>query len=258
MDFFSVIIYLKILVWVKQMRKFWGFYDNGKYKVGCNGATMYLYDADDHELAKYKDIPYAYRGAFKPESNIFVLRSTEGRLAVYDCDERKLLHKFRFSDVDYSQDDGFCFSADGKYFMNIERNGSSVRTRLSIYETQSFSPVKRLFEDDRSLALSDIEYNALDNQYTILFFVRDTHGVYNQGYVGEFKDNQIIHKRPLSAKAYVFLSSYKSLQLSGFTEKSIEWSGLHYAGLTNDEILELRDRNFDMFSFPQIADKVVK
>ena len=240
------------------MRSFWGFYNNGKYKVGCNGATMYLYDADDHELAKYKDIPYAYRGAFKPHSNIFVLRSTEGRLAVYDCDERKLLHKFRFSDVDGSQDDGFCFSADGKNFLNIERTGTSVRTRLSIYETRSFSLVKRMFEDDRSLALSDIEYNALENQYTVLFFVRDTHGFYNQGYVGEFKENQIIHKQPLSAKAYDFLRSYKSLQSSGFTEKSMKWSGLHYSGLTNDEILTLRDRNFDMFSFPQIAEKFAR
>ena len=144
-----------------------------------------------------------------------------------------------------------------KYFMNIERTGSSIHTRLSIYETQSFSPVKRLFEDDRSLTLSNIEYNALENQYTVLFFVRDTRGVYNQGYVGEFKDNQIIHKLPLSAKAYDFLRSYKSLQLSGFTEESMNWSGLHYAGLTNDEILKLKDRNFDMFSFPQITENVV-
>ena len=37
------------------MRRFWGFYDNGKYKVGCNGATMYLYDTDNHERAKFKD-----------------------------------------------------------------------------------------------------------------------------------------------------------------------------------------------------------
>lgn len=240
------------------MRKFWGFYNNGKYKVGCNGATMYLYDTHDHELAKYKDIPYAYRGAFKPESNIFVLKSTEGRLAVYDFDERKLLHKFRFSDVDGEQDDGFCFSPDGKYFINIERIGSSLHTRLSIYETHSFSLVKHLFENDRSLALSHIEYNALENQYTILFFIRRTQGVYSQGYVGEFKDNQIIHKRPLSSKAYDFLSSYKSLQLSGFTEKAMEWSSLHYDGFTNNEIIKLRDRNFDMLSFPHIAETFVK
>ncbi|MCI5900162.1 MAG: hypothetical protein MRZ69_07420 [Lachnospiraceae bacterium] len=240
------------------MRKFWGFYNNGKYKVGCNGATMYLYDADDHELAKYKDIPYAYRGAFKPESNIFVLKSTEGRLAVYDFDERKLLYKFRFSNVDGEQDDGFCFSPDGNYFINIERTGSSVHSRLSIYEMHSFSPVKRLFENDRSLALSHIEYNALENQYTILFFIRDTQGFYSQGYIGEFKDDQIIHKRPLSYKAYDFLSDYKSLQLSGFTEKAMEWSSLHYDGFTNNEIIKLRDRNFDMLSFPQIAETFVK
>ena len=240
------------------MRKFWGFYDNGKYKVGCNGATMYLYDSSGRELAKFKDIPYAYRGAFQQESNIFVLRSTEGRIAIYDCDEQKLLHKFRFSDVDGSQDDGFCFSADGKYFLNIERIGSSLRSRLSIYETQSFSPVMRLFENDSSLNLSDIEYNPFVNQYNILFFVRDNHGMYSQGYVGELKKDQIINTQPLDLKEYNFLRSYKSLESTGFTEKAMEWSGLHYAGYTNDEILRLSNRHIDMFSFLQIAGEVVK
>ena len=240
------------------MKKFWSFYDNGKYKIGCNGQTMYLYDAENHELAKFKDIPYAYHGAFKPQSNIFILRSTEGRIAVYDCDERKLLRKFRFSDVGDSQDDGFCFSADGKYFLNIERNGPGIGVRLSIYETQSFLPVKRLFEDDRSLALNAIEYNASENRYAVLFYVRNDDGVYSQGYVGELKDDQIIHMQPLSSGAYDFLRSYKSLQSLNFTEKAMEWSDLHYAGYTNDEMLKLRDRNFDMFSFPQIAEEVVK
>ena len=240
------------------MRRFWGFYDNGKYKVGCNGATMYLYDTDNHELAKFKDIPYAYRGAFQPKTNIFVLKSAEGRLAVYDCEERKLLRKFRFSNVDGAQDDGFCFSPDGKYFMNIEKTESSLNSRLSIYETQSFSPVKRCFEDDRSLVLSHIEYSAPENQYAVLFFLRDPHDVYHQGYVGQFKEGQLTHKQPLSKKVFDFLQSYKSLQLSGFTEKSMEWSCLHYAGFTNHEILELRDRNFDMFYFPKIAQIVDK
>lgn len=240
------------------MRKFWGFYDNGKYRVGCNGATMYLYDADDHELARFKDIPYAYQGTFKPRSNIFVLRSTEGRLAVYDFDERKLLRKFRFSDVDGSQDDGFCFSPDGNFFFNIERTGSSLCTRLSIYETGSFSPVKRLFEADKSLVLCDIEYSASVNDYTVLFFVRDTQGIYNQGYVGRLAEDQIVHKQPLSKKAFDFLRCCKSLRSFGFTEKSMKWSGLHYEGLTNEEILTLRDKNFDMASFPQIAEQMIK
>lgn len=240
------------------MRKFWGFYDNGTYKVGCNGQTMYLYNAQNRELAKFKDTTYAYRGAFKPHSNIFLLRSTDGRMAVYDCDERKLLNKFRFSDVDGAQDDGFCFSPDGQYFMNIERIGSSTQTRLSIYETQTFSPVKRMFENEESLVLSDIEYSTVAKQYTLLLFTRGNDGVYSQGYVGELKGDKIINLQQLTSKAYNFLLSYKSLQASGFTEKAMEWSGLHYDGYSNEEILRLRDRNFDLFSFPQIADEVVK
>jgi len=240
------------------MRKFWGFYDNGVYKVGCNGQTMYLYDVENRELAKFRDIAYAYCGAFKPNSNIFVLRSTDGRIAVYDCDERKLFLKFRFSNIDYSQDDGFCFSPDGKYFINIERIHSSTQTRLSIYETDTFSPVKRLFEDDEQLVLRNIEYQSIKNEYLVLFFMRGDDGVYSQGYVGTLIGNDIINILPLSSKAYDFLRSYKSLQLSGFTEKSMEWSGLHYRGYSNEEILKFRDRNFDLSTFPQIAETIVK
>ncbi|MBQ8830523.1 MAG: hypothetical protein IJ017_02875 [Oscillospiraceae bacterium] len=240
------------------MRKFWGFYDNGIYKVGCNGQTMYLYDADDRELGKFKDISYAYCGAFIPQANIFVLRSTDGRIAVYDCDERKLLHKFRFSDVDGSQDDGFCFSVDGKYFINIEKVGSSTRTRLSIYETKTFSLVKQLFDNETNLVLSNIEYNISENQYNVLFFVRDNNSVYSQGYVGELHYDQLINMQPLDSKSYDFLHSYKSLETSGFTEKAIEWSGLHYSGYSNDEILKFRDMNIRMVSFLQIAKDVIK
>ena len=235
------------------MRKFWGLYDNGKYKVGCNGATMYLYDIDNQELAKFKDIPYAYEGAFKPGSNIFLLRSTEGRIAVYDCDERKLMKKFRYSTVDYAQDDGFCFSPDGAYFLNIERVAPGTRTRLSIYETVSFSPVKRLFEGDGDLSLNDIEYRAAGDLYNLLFFVRDAQGIYDQGYVGELREDRIVNMQPIASKVYNFLRDYKDLQQRNFTEKSMEWSGLHYLGYTNEEILILRDRNIDMASFPQIA-----
>ncbi|MCI9446129.1 MAG: hypothetical protein HFH36_01805 [Lachnospiraceae bacterium] len=48
------------------MRNFWGFYDNGIYRVGCNGATIYVYGQDRKELGRFKDIPYAYCGAFQP------------------------------------------------------------------------------------------------------------------------------------------------------------------------------------------------
>ena len=108
------------------------------------------------------------------------------------------------------------------------------------------------------MALSDIEYNPFVDQYNILFFERDGHGTYRQGYIGELNKDQIINAQPIDSKAYNFLRSYKSLESMGFTEKAMEWSGLHDSGYTNDEILSLRDRNFDMRSFLQIAEKIVK
>lgn len=71
------------------MRSFWGFYDNGIYRVGCNGGTVYVYDQDNKELAKFKDLKYAYEGAIRPGANIFVLKSGEGPLAVYDLNRKK-------------------------------------------------------------------------------------------------------------------------------------------------------------------------
>lgn len=53
------------------MRKFVGYYDNGTYRVGCNGAAIYVYNQNNQELARFKDIKYAYRGKFLPDSNIF-------------------------------------------------------------------------------------------------------------------------------------------------------------------------------------------
>ena len=75
------------------MRKFWGFYDNGSYRVGCNGGTIYIYDQANKELTKFKDIPYAYDGAFQPNTNLFAAKSTEGSLAVYDLDRLALVKK---------------------------------------------------------------------------------------------------------------------------------------------------------------------
>lgn len=75
------------------MRKFWGFYDNGRCRVGCNGGTVYIYDQANRELAKFQDIPYAYGGAFQPNTNLFVAKSIAGSLAVYDLDRLALVKR---------------------------------------------------------------------------------------------------------------------------------------------------------------------
>ena len=227
------------------VKKFWGFYSNGTYQVGCQEHTMYLYDAAGRELARFKDLRYAPLGAFQPGTNRFLLRSTAGRIAVYDCDERKLLKKFDFSTVHFAQDDGFCFAPDGKYFYNIERFPVDIKPRLRVYETESFTPVRELGEKN----LSEILYDESRDRVQLLYFTRSADGCFDQGYVGTLEGETIAMLRRLSEEEYEFLRGWLSLRNSGFTEKAMEWSGLHYDGYTNDQLQTLRDRELDLETF---------
>ena len=134
------------------MRRFWGFYKNESYCVGCNGATVYIYDKDENEIARFKNIPYAYTAAFMPGRNIISVKSTEGFLAFYDLDSLSLLKKITVT-RDGAQDEGFAFTPDGKFFYNIEKPFSSTRTQLGIYETKTFTKVATLFAEDKNMVL---------------------------------------------------------------------------------------------------------
>ena len=64
------------------MKKFWGYVSNNEFSVGCTGQTVFLYDMDGNELGKFKDIIYGYTPMISPDGTLFVVKSTEGRLAV--------------------------------------------------------------------------------------------------------------------------------------------------------------------------------
>ena len=89
------------------MKNFLGYASNGEYSVGCTGQTVYLFNKDGNELAKFKDLKYAYSPIISPDGKIFVVKSTEGRIAVYSLESVSLIKKFRFSKVNGSQDDNF-------------------------------------------------------------------------------------------------------------------------------------------------------
>lgn len=63
------------------MRKFVSYIKNEKYAIGCTGGTVYVYDANGNELAKFKDIRYGYDPMFNPVKNEFIVKSTEGRFS---------------------------------------------------------------------------------------------------------------------------------------------------------------------------------
>lgn len=99
----------------KLMKKYQGYAQNEKFKVGLNGKTVYIFDNDENELARFQDAPYMYRGKFIPNTNTLVVKSTAGWLLFYDLDNLVLIKKIRFSNIG-SQTKNFAITQDGKYF----------------------------------------------------------------------------------------------------------------------------------------------
>ena len=226
------------------MRKFWGYATNGEFSVGCTGHTVYLFDKNNNEIKKFKDINYAYTPMISPDGRIFVVKSTEGRLAVYSLETFSLVKKFRFSKMDCSQDDGFCFSPDGKSFLNIERHKQS-RFAISVYDCSDFSLVERAPLDDE-MQVYRIECDEETAVYYVLGTVIDKMRDARQGFVARFEDYQIKNITPISVNEFEFYNSYLDLKQIGFTEKSYEWA---YVDCELDELKKMNHTLAKLYSY---------
>lgn len=173
------------------MPRFQGIIENEKYTIGCTGQTVWVWDKNDTVLTKFKDLIYADRAAISPCGDIFVVKSVAGRLAVYSLETLSLRQKIRFSRVNVSQDDGFCFSPDGKYFLNVERQEDDLHSAISIYNTSDFSLVSRtLLGED--LMISHIQ--EVEGEYYVLGF----------DFVAKYKNNEICDIRRVTSAEQEF------------------------------------------------------
>lgn len=208
------------------MRKFWGFYKNESFSVGCNGATVYIYDNNGKELKRFKDFPYVYKAAFLPNTNIISVKSTAGYIGFYDLEKLSLIKKHTITTIG-AQDEGFVFSANGKFFYNIEKPVESTDTQLGIYETTTFSKINTLFKDDTKMVLNHLEIDKATGCCYVLGFMRDvTTGIFDYGFVAIFDEENLmitdIHV--LNRIDYEYLNAYKDWESMGFTDKSLEWN----------------------------------
>ena len=208
------------------MKKFWSYISGNSYSIGCTGQTVYVYDKDGQELAKFKDIKYGYNAVFSPAEDLFVIKSTAGQLAAYTLEPLQLMKRFRFSRVDGSQDDGYCFSADGKIFYNVERHGESYLSAISAYETGSFTRVKMYFADDDNIRPSHIECDAKGQLFVLGVFIED--GYY---FIAKLGADGLEDVRCISEEEHDFYRDFKHLELTGFTQKAKEWSGFRFRNI---------------------------
>lgn len=221
------------------MKKFWGYVSNGKFSVGCTGQTVYLYDNEGNELGKFKDVIYGYTPMISPDGTLFVVKTADGRLAVYSLQTFSLIKKFRFSKVDGAQDDGFCFSPDGKLFFNVERQKDSLHSAISVYNTTDFSLANQVLLGE-DIMVNHIEFDKATNTYYVLGFMRNTDRVRTNCFVAKFEENKIKNITVVSNNEYDFYRSYKSLERMGFTEKAYKWSYMECA------LDELKSANYTL------------
>lgn len=203
------------------MRKFVTYVTNGEYSIGCTGQTVYLFERNNIELAKFRDLKYAYHAVFSPKGNVFAVRSNEGRLAIYNLAERRLMLKFRYAkgkDGEQPQDANGCFSADGERFYIIVYR-ADLCSSLLIYRTSDFSLEKRLF-DDGNMVLSYIEYDAETEKYYLLGFFRNAPHGNNSYFVGRLDGDSLVDIAYISESEHEFYQQYKEFEATGFTSKS--------------------------------------
>ena len=196
--------------------RFVSYISNGIYDIGCTGQTVYVYDKNGTELGKFKDLIYIYYAVISPCGDIFVVKSTDGRLAVYSLERLSLIQKFRFSKVNYAQDDGFCFSADGKYFINIERQGDDLHSAISVYDTSDFLRVSQFLLGDRGM----VDYiEQVNNEFYVFGFWRDSDLIITKNFVAKYKDGKICEPVNISQNEYEY---YNELLLNKKKGESVK------------------------------------
>ena len=224
----------------KLLKKYEGYTQNKKFKVGLNGKTLYIYDYEENELTRFQDASSMYRGKFIPNTNILVVKATSGWLLFYDLDKLELTKKIKFSNIG-SQDENFDITPNGKYLYNIEAPNTSTKTQMTKYDLKTLKPIITSFHDiDKTF----LKYVEIDNDNIYLFgFVRNEEGVKDYGFIGLYKEIEekigIQGLKKLDNDLYDRISQYKVCEEYGFTKNSLKYR--HLEKIEDLEIATLKE-----------------
>lgn len=114
------------------------------------------------------------------------------------------------------QDEGFCFSPDGRLFWSLEYQ-NDLTTHLVSYDTKTFAEVGRFFEGERYV-FSHIEPSA-EGGYDLLGFRREPEADNNSHWLARFDGEQIVSQTQLAPSVYERAHRYKAVERCSFAER---------------------------------------
>lgn len=204
------------------MRDFYGFYSNGKYKVGLTG-TLWVYDMEDRLIGRFKETPVSYIGAFAPGTDIFVCHSNECHLVFYDLANMRLLKKLKTSRFEADDNGGMAFSNDGKRLYCVQSHRDrEVDRRLVVYDTQTFEALEEYFGEQRFL-IHEIEIDGDGTCYLCAMDRNAAEGSVDRKFVGILRDGEIVERRAYREDPLT-VAMYFAWRRSGFTKKAFFWT----------------------------------
>ena len=183
------------------MRKsFVSLLSNDRYQVGCTGQTVYVLDSAGNELARFRDMIYAYYAALHPDGNTAAIFSNKGLMAIYSL---------------------------SKYLYHIEgRKGDSLNSRLSVYSTIDYQPVLRLFEHGPRTVFTCIEIDKKSGCIFLLgYFRKDDYWGSSDYFVAKLIDQSLQDIKIIDDhRIYDFYRSAVHLKQTGYTQNCYNYS----------------------------------
>ncbi len=197
---------------------------NERYQVGCTGQTVYVLNSSGNELAKFRDMTYAYYPALHPCGDIAAVYSNTGVMAIYSLSDLRLITKFRVSAANDAQTGCVpCFSPDGQYLYHIEgRKGDCLNSRVSVYSTVDYRPVLRLFEQGQETVFDCMEIDRNTGCIFLLGYFRKENR--NEFFVARLIEQSLQDVRVISSDVHDFYRDAIRIKQLGFTQQSYRGS----------------------------------
>ena len=202
------------------MRRFGCQAENDRFRVGCTGGTVYVYDAGGTELALFRgDIDHITKVFLSPAGNVCAAKSTTGMLAAYDLDGLKLIRKFRCARAARGgQDGGAAFSPEGDVFYNLETR-NDMCSSVAVYDGRTFEERQAYLDEERFQA-TDLVYSPSLSCLLILGYFRGE--AEDNRYVAAKFDGRVYDEAEISDAEFFQCSMRQSVADAGFTEECAE------------------------------------
>lgn len=226
------------------------------WEAGCNSQSTYVFDHEGNQLARFQDIRYTWLTMFCPEKPLLIVKGTKPKLAVYDMLSMSLLHKLDLRAAYGSpQDDGCCFTPDGRHLINSEFScKNNFCSTLRVYDTETFTERAALLTDQNML-ISHIEHARDQGSLYLLGLDRGKNAAALEYGIYKYQSGRISGRRKLTSRQHLDINVQMRTKLSGSTAFARKWylNEMPYVPLSLEDLFE--NDNALATLYPEHADE---